>query len=86
MIIWLNYEWSQKWLVTFNLNKTNVLMFSQRKMPNEPHLVFGNSVLNLSKTHKYFGLTFSAEAKWSSYTQRVQTSVINGIITKKNIF
>ena len=38
------YEYSQKRLVTFNPNKINVIMFSQRKRPNEPQFVFGDSV------------------------------------------
>ena len=72
-------------MVIFSPNKTNVLMFFQRKISNEPYLVFGGSVLKISKTHKYLGLTLSADAIWSSHIQNV-CKVINGISTKKNLF
>lgn len=53
-------EWSRQWLVHFNPNNTEVLVFSL----NFDHVLFNNVRLDLIDNHKHLGVTFSSDSKW----------------------
>lgn len=68
-------QWAKDWLVTFNPNKTEIIMFTLKKITHDaPVIMFGDTQLHLSTSHKHLGLTFSDNGKWSTH--------IDDIITK----
>ena len=56
------HQWAKDWLVIFNPNKTDAMLFTNRLFTQYPHLEFGNTVLNFVEIHKHLGVTLSF--KW----------------------
>ena len=67
-------EWSAKWLMSFNPEKTEIMIFSN---VDTPDLAFSlnNYDIPISKTHKHLGVTFSSDAKWNNHVDNIIASV-----------
>ena len=61
----------QNWLVSFNPNKTSIILFTKADMHSNPTLVFGTKILNITDTHKHLGLTFLANVKWTIHINNI---------------
>ena len=55
-------KWSKQWLVEFNPNKTEAILFTTRKNISHPSLIFSNIHLTSVEHHKHLGITFSHNA------------------------
>ena len=64
---------AKRWKVSFNEEKTELLIFKKDNHPVYP-LSFGNSVLEDKECHKHLGLIFQSNCKWEKH--------INSIIRK----
>ena len=60
-------EWAHKWLVKMNPNKTEIVYFSNRVVPNDLFFNFDGIVIKPVQCHKHLGLTISSDCKWSSH-------------------
>lgn len=62
------HSWSESWLVTFNPNKTESVLFSRKrhKLPH-PILSMDQNPIKQVKSHKHLGLTFSDDGTWTSH-------------------
>jgi hypothetical protein len=58
-------EWSKKWLMTFNSDKTEIMLFSNTDIPGF-NFTFNERTIPITNSHKHLGVTFSSDAKWSS--------------------
>ena len=67
-------DWSKKWLVDFNPNKTEALFFSLKPNVIKPNLVFDHITVNQVNHHKHLGLTFSSNGKWHDHIQNITKS------------
>ena len=67
-------EWSQKWLMSFNPNKTEIMLFSNVETP---HLLFSLHGKNIpvSNSHKHLGVTFTDDAKWNQHVDNIVKSI-----------
>ena len=63
-------EWSQKWLMSFNPNKTEIMIFSNREIENINFHFNGNNI-PISDTHRHLGITFSNDAKWNDHVNSI---------------
>ena len=68
-------QWSKTWHVTFNPSKTDVVLFNGNLPPLDLNLLFDNTLLNVSKTHKHLGVTLSSNCKWSDHVENICLSV-----------
>ena len=59
--------WAKQWLVVFNPNKTEAVIFSSRKDHGEPVLYFENSRINIVDQHKHLGITLSSSGLWNDH-------------------
>ena len=77
-------QWAKQWLVKFNPNKTEAILFSLRQLNLLPNLVFENVKINLVDQHKHLGLTFRANGKWNEHVENILSSAskIIGIMRK----
>jgi hypothetical protein len=57
-------EWSKKWLMSFNPDKTEIMLFSNTDIP-EFNFIFNSRTIPITKSHKHLGVTFSSDAKWN---------------------
>ena len=60
-------RWATKWCVEFNHEKTEMIIFSNKK--NKSHLNLKLKKHNITKSfnHKHLGIILSADLKWSSH-------------------
>ena len=58
-------NWADRWLVTFNPDKTETLIVSLKTdRPFHPPLVMNGSILNDLNQHKHLGVTFTSDCSW----------------------
>ena len=55
--------WAKKWLMSFNPEKTEIMIFSNNDFPNDFNFMFEDKVLPITTSHKHLGVTFSSDAK-----------------------
>ena len=72
-------EWSDRWLITFNPSKTEVLYFSASNSPENIELNFDGITLHNTSEHKHLGLTFMSSGKWSSHINNICNSAYKKI-------
>lgn len=65
--------WAEQWLVDFNPNKTEAILFSNSNV-NNPLLYFDNVPITFVQEHKHLGLTFSHDGKWHTHINNILSS------------
>lgn len=76
----LNYDlntisnWAKKWLVTFNPNKTESILFSKKKSPiiHPPIYMSGQPIVEVQR-HKHLGLFFSHDLRWNQHIDYIKS-------------
>ena len=64
------YEWSKKWLVTFNPSKTKSMVISNKKAFH-PDVYFCDTVLENVHKHKHLGVTVNKKLDWSDHVNDI---------------
>lgn len=68
----LIHEWSNKWLVKFNPNKTESLLISRKtNQISYPTLYFDNTPVNEVSKHKHLGLTLNSTLHWGDHIDEI---------------
>ena len=75
---------AQQWLVNFNPNKTEAILFSYRLTDEFPTLVFDGVDIKFVPNHKHLGLIFSDNMKWNAHIESIldRASRMIGIMRK----
>ena len=60
-------DWGKKWLVDFNAEKTQLVLFDQPNNTGAIDVKMDGSVLEKKSSFKMLGLTFSSKLDWGSY-------------------
>ena len=60
-------DWGKKWLVDFNVGKTQLVSFDQSSNNGSIYVKMGGSILEEKSSFKMLGLTFSSKLDWGSY-------------------
>ena len=60
-------DWGKKWLVDFNAEKTQLVLFDRYNNNGSIAVKMGGSVLEEKSSFKMLGLTFSSKLDWGSY-------------------
>ena len=55
--------WSKKWLMSFNPDKTEIMIFCNRSVPENLDFSFNGKSVPITTSHKHLGVTFSNDAK-----------------------
>ena len=71
-------SWAKQWLVDFNPNKTEAVIFSNKKDFDVPRLLFGNTLIKVVDHHKHLGLTLSSTGQWSNHINDILESASKG--------
>lgn len=66
-------DWSRQWLVNFNPNKTEIMIFPS-SVTFRPTLYFNNTKLDFAEHHKHLGLTLSSDLKWHEHIHNITVS------------
>jgi hypothetical protein len=67
--------WSKKWLMSFNPDKTEIMIFSNRSVPENVDFSFSGKSVPITTSHKHLGVTFSNDAKWNTHLDNIKSSV-----------
>jgi hypothetical protein len=67
--------WSIKWLMSFNPDKTEIMIFSNRSVPENVDFSFNGKSVPITTSHKHLGVTFSNDAKWNTHLDNIKSSV-----------
>ena len=78
------FSWASQWLVNFNPNKTEAMLFTLRNVDNLPSLIFNNTPIQFVDHHKHLGVTFSCDGKWAKHIENILQSALKvvGIMRK----
>ena len=60
-------DWGKKWLVDFNVEKTQLVSFKQSNNTGAIDVKMDGSVLEEKSSFRMLGLTFSSKLDWGSY-------------------
>ena len=52
--------WAKQWLVTFNPNQIEAILFSSRRNDDFPNLIFQDTAVLFVEKHKHFDVIFSS--------------------------
>jgi hypothetical protein len=63
-------EWSKKWLMTFNSDKTEIMLFSNTDIP-EFNFTFNGTSIPITNYNKHLGVTFSSDSKWNIHIENI---------------
>ena len=66
-------EWSKKWKIKFNGDKSKDLIFTPKRenLNNSFPLIFNNEVLDRVGSHKHLGVTLEPDLTWNIHLQKV---------------
>jgi len=69
-------EWSKKCLMSFNPDKTEILLFSNTDtcIP-EFSFTFNGRTIPITNSHKHLGVTFSSNATWNIHIENILSSI-----------
>ncbi len=79
-------DWGKRWLVTFNAEKTDCMIFSRKrkKLPNHA-LTLHKKTIKVVEKHKHLGIVFSNDLSWSKHVDYVIDKVSNRLNALKSI-
>ncbi len=77
-------RWAKLWLVNFNPNKTEAMIFTLRQTDRPIQLFFDGTAITLVENHKHLGLTLSNNGKWHTHINNLMSSAsrLLGIMKK----
>ena len=65
-------RWANQWLVNFNSDKTETMVFSSKNTkPLHPNLFFNNQTLKQVPSHTHLGLVLSTNLSWSEHINKM---------------
>ena len=64
-------EWANRWKVTFNQTKTELMIVSRSRDPNVAPLSFDNTVLIPNESHKHLGVHLQSNCKWDTHIKSI---------------
>ena len=76
--------WAKQWLVDFNPNIAEAMLFTLEKNITPPLLLFDQTQVNFVDLHKHLGITFSRDGKWHEHINTILSSAskILGVMQK----
>ena len=64
----------KKWRMSFNSDKTEIMIFSNRRIPEYLDFSFNGKSVSITTSHTHLGVTFSNDAKWNTHVDNIQSN------------
>ena len=65
------HAWASSWLVAFNPNKTEAILFTLKHDIRNPKLIFNDTVVKFVESHKHLGVTLERNGQCTDYRYEV---------------
>ncbi len=78
-------QWANSWLINFNPQKTEFMIFSFRHDNTPIDLVFNNQHIQCVDSHKHLGVTLSSDNKWSCHIDNICKSASKQIFVLRKL-
>jgi len=77
-------HWAKQWLVSFNPNKTEAILFSLKATERIPNLIFDNTIIQFVENHKHLGVTLNYKGQWHAHIDNIlqSASKVVGLMRK----
>ena len=77
------HAWASSWLVVFNPNKTEAILFTLKHDIRNPQLIFNDPFVKFVEPHKHLGVTLERNGQWHEHIESIIKSAykILGIIS-----
>ena len=69
-------EWADKWLVSFNAQKTKAITVSNRNTIDHPPLYFNNILIEEVQNHKHLGIIINKNLNWHNHVEYITTKAL----------
>ena len=69
---WTN---GKKWLMSFNPDKIEIMIFTNRSIPENLDFSFICKSMSMTTSHKHLGIKFCNDAKWNTHVDNIQSSL-----------
>ena len=66
--------WSKKWLMSFNPDKTEIMLFSNTDI-SELNFTFNGRTIHITNSHKHLEVTFISDAKWNIHIENILLNI-----------
>lgn len=78
------HAWASSWLVAFNPNKTEAILFTLKRDIRNPKLIFNDTTVKFVESHKHLGVTLESNGQWHEHIENIIKSAykILGIMRK----
>ena len=75
---------AKQWLINFNPQKTETLLFTLKLYEHLPNIEFGGIPVSFVSDHRHLGLTLSNNGRWNKHIENIVNSAfkIIGIMRK----
>ena len=74
-------EWAKTWHITFNKEKTQAMLFSRLRKPNENlNLVFDGHPIKVVHEYKYLGIMFDSKLSWKQHIKYACSKAKNFLV------
>jgi hypothetical protein len=67
--------WSTKWLMSFNPEKTEIMLFSNTDVRYNFNFTFNGNNIPITMSHTHLGASLSSDAKWNNHIENIILSV-----------
>ena len=67
------HDWTIKWKTTVNTQKSSVIIFARRRLPQLPRFQFGLQPLDFTNTVKYLGVFLDRKLTFEHHIQHIKT-------------
>ena len=67
-------NWAKQWLIKFNTNKIEAMLFSYSLREHFPNIIFDGVNVKFVKDHKHLEITLSDNMKWNKHIEFILSS------------
>ena len=64
-------DWAFRWNMDFNPSKTEMIIFSNKRLKSEPNICLKNVKIKQVREHKHLGILLSEDMKWTAHIEYV---------------
>ena len=79
-------NWADKWIVTFNPNKTESVLFTRKNIAvHHPRVMMNNQLISEVESHKHLGMYLTKDLSWTPHIEHIKQKAWSRINVMKKM-